>query len=56
MDINSGKAQTFASGIEDAHGLAISELGDLYVSQLGPKTVAKFSIPTEVVEEQQEQQ
>ncbi|CAD5211293.1 unnamed protein product [Bursaphelenchus xylophilus] len=47
MDINTGKANTIASGIEDAHSLAVSENGQIFVGQLGPKEVAEFELPTE---------
>ncbi|KAI6178085.1 Peptidylamidoglycolate lyase [Aphelenchoides besseyi] len=45
MDINSGKANTFARGITDAHSLALSDDGDIYVGQLSSNQVLKFSIP-----------
>ncbi|KAI6230122.1 Peptidylamidoglycolate lyase [Aphelenchoides fujianensis] len=45
MDMNSGKANTFARGIPDAHALALSDSGEIFVSQLGPSQVLKFSIP-----------
>ncbi|CAD5207621.1 unnamed protein product [Bursaphelenchus okinawaensis] len=47
MDINSGKANTIASGIEDAHALAVSDAGQIFVGQLGPREVSEFELPTE---------
>ncbi|KAI6182933.1 Peptidylamidoglycolate lyase [Aphelenchoides bicaudatus] len=45
MDMNSGKANTFAKGIPDAHAVALSKDGSIYVAQLDPSQVLKFSVP-----------
>ncbi|KAF7632963.1 hypothetical protein Mgra_00007666, partial [Meloidogyne graminicola] len=44
MDMNTGKAKSFAKGLVNAHSLAISENGDIYVSQIEPNQIIKFSI------------
>uniref|UniRef100_A0A1I8BXI8 peptidylamidoglycolate lyase n=1 Tax=Meloidogyne hapla TaxID=6305 RepID=A0A1I8BXI8_MELHA len=46
MDMNTGRANSFAKGLENAHALAISENGDIYVSQIEPNQIVKFSIAT----------
>ncbi|CAK5017502.1 unnamed protein product [Meloidogyne enterolobii] len=46
MDMNTGRANSFAKGLENAHALAISDNGDIYVSQIEPNQIVKFSIST----------
>lgn len=45
MDMNTGRANTFVRGIENAHALALSEEGEIFVAQLDPSQVLKFSVP-----------
>jgi len=45
MDMNTGSANTFVRGIENAHALALSEEGEIFVAQLDPTQVLKFSVP-----------
>jgi len=45
MDMNTGKASTFVRGIPNAHALALSEEGEIFVAQLDPAQVLKFSVP-----------
>jgi len=47
MDMNTQRATTIAKDIPDAHALAVSSDGDIYVAQLNPSQVMKFSVPTE---------
>ncbi|KAM3722349.1 putative peptidyl-alpha-hydroxyglycine alpha-amidating lyase pgal-1 [Dirofilaria immitis] len=44
MDMNNGKANTFIKGIENAHCLAISDDGIVYVGQTGPKQIVQISL------------
>ncbi|GMT02123.1 hypothetical protein PENTCL1PPCAC_24297, partial [Pristionchus entomophagus] len=39
MDMNTGKANTFLKGIENAHALAISDEGKVYVGQMNPNQI-----------------
>jgi peptidylamidoglycolate lyase len=45
MDMNTGRANTFAKGLENAHALALSDHGDIYVAQMNPNQIVKFSVP-----------
>ena len=45
MDMNTGRANTFAKGLENAHALALSDAGDIYVAQMRPNQIVKFSVP-----------
>lgn len=45
MDMNTGRANTFVRGIPNAHALALSEDGEIFVAQLNPTQVLKFSVP-----------
>jgi len=45
MDMNTGRANTFAKGLENAHAVALSDNGDIYVSQINPNQIVKFSVP-----------
>uniref|UniRef100_A0A915EJ59 peptidylamidoglycolate lyase n=1 Tax=Ditylenchus dipsaci TaxID=166011 RepID=A0A915EJ59_9BILA len=47
MDMNTGKANTFAKGLQNAHALALNEFGDIFVSQINPNQIVKFSVPAE---------
>ncbi|CAG9540361.1 unnamed protein product [Cercopithifilaria johnstoni] len=44
MDMNSGKTDTFVKGIENAHCLAISDNGIVYVGQTEPKQIVQLSL------------
>ncbi|KAL3997393.1 NHL repeat family protein [Acanthocheilonema viteae] len=44
LDMNNGKASTFVKGIENAHCLAISNDGIVYVGQLEPKQIVQISL------------
>ncbi|VDN08398.1 unnamed protein product [Thelazia callipaeda] len=44
MDMNSGKANSFVKGIENAHCLAISEDGTVYVGQTKPEQIVELSL------------
>lgn len=44
MDMNTGRANSFAKGLENAHAVALSNTGDIYVSQMQPSQIVKFSI------------
>ncbi|CAB3408719.1 unnamed protein product [Caenorhabditis bovis] len=44
IDMNSGTTNTFAKGIENAHALAISAEGNVFVSQLEPSRILKLSL------------
>jgi peptidylamidoglycolate lyase len=46
MDMNTGRANTFAKGLENAHALALSDAGDIYVAQMRPNQIVKFSVPS----------
>ncbi|KAL3103281.1 hypothetical protein niasHS_002467 [Heterodera schachtii] len=46
MDMNTGKANSFAKGLANAHAVALSDGGDIFVSQLEPRQIVKFSIPS----------
>uniref|UniRef100_A0A914GWT2 Aspartylglucosaminidase n=1 Tax=Globodera rostochiensis TaxID=31243 RepID=A0A914GWT2_GLORO len=46
MDMNTGKAKSFAKGLENAHAIALSDNGDIFVSQLEPKQIIKLSVPS----------
>jgi peptidylamidoglycolate lyase len=48
MDMNTGMANTFAKGLENAHALAINDFGDIFVSQINPNQIIKFSVPNEI--------
>jgi hypothetical protein len=43
MDVNNGKAHTFAKGIGNAHSLAISDTGTVYIGQIGPNQIVQVS-------------
>lgn len=49
IDLNTGRANTFDEGIENAHSVAINENGDLFVSQLEPSQIIKFNFPVEAL-------
>jgi DNA-binding beta-propeller fold protein YncE len=49
MDMNTGRANTFARGLENAHALTLSDNGDIYVAQINPNQIVKFSVPRESV-------
>ncbi|KAK6105108.1 NHL repeat family protein [Brugia pahangi] len=44
MDMNNGKTKTFVRGIENAHSLAISDDGIVYVGQTGPKQIVQIPL------------
>ncbi|VDK87558.1 unnamed protein product [Onchocerca ochengi] len=44
LDMNNGKANTFIKGIENAHCLAISDDGTIYVGQTAPKQIVQISL------------
>ncbi|VDK86559.1 unnamed protein product [Litomosoides sigmodontis] len=44
LDMNNGKAKTFIKGIENAHCLAISDDGVVYVGQTEPKQIVQISL------------
>jgi len=44
MDMQTGKASTFAKGIENAHALAVSDEGQIFVGQTGPNQIVKLSL------------
>jgi len=44
MDMDTGKANTFANGIENAHTLAVSDDGQVYVGQIGPNQIVKLAL------------
>lgn len=48
MDMNSGQANTFAKGLENAHALAINDFGDIFISQIYPNQIVKFSVPNQI--------
>jgi DNA-binding beta-propeller fold protein YncE len=50
MDMNTGRANTFAKGLENAHALALGDNGDIYVAQMYPNQIVKFSIAQESME------
>jgi len=50
MDINSGRVNTFAEGLDNVHAIAVSENGDIFVSQMEPSQIIKFKLPIEEVE------
>ncbi|TKR92978.1 hypothetical protein L596_007520 [Steinernema carpocapsae] len=41
MDMNTGKANVFLKGVENAHSLAIGNDGSVYIAQLGPNQILK---------------
>jgi len=45
MDMNTGRANTFVRGIQNAHALSLNEDGEIFVAQLDPTQVLKFSVP-----------
>jgi len=51
MDMNTGRANTFAKGLENAHALALGDNGDIYVAQMNPNQVVRFSVPVQQVAE-----
>uniref|UniRef100_A0A914C064 peptidylamidoglycolate lyase n=1 Tax=Acrobeloides nanus TaxID=290746 RepID=A0A914C064_9BILA len=46
MDMDTGKANTFAKGIENAHALAVSEDGNVFIGQIGPNQIVKLALST----------
>jgi len=50
MDIMTGKVHTLAKGLENAHSIVINDDGDIFVSQMDPSQVIKFSFPVEAME------
>jgi len=44
MDMDTGKANTFAKGIENAHALAVSEDGYVFIGQLSPNQIVKLAL------------
>ncbi|KAI1721589.1 NHL repeat domain-containing protein [Ditylenchus destructor] len=48
MDMNTGRANTFAKGLENAHALALNDFGDIFISQMNPNQIVKFSVPEEL--------
>jgi len=47
MDMNTGRANTFAKGLENVHALALNDFGDIFISQINPNQIVKFSVPAE---------
>ncbi|VDL79995.1 unnamed protein product [Nippostrongylus brasiliensis] len=45
MDMTNGKANTFIKGIENAHSLAISDEGTVFISQMHPNQIIQISLP-----------
>nr|CDJ90479.1 NHL repeat domain containing protein [Haemonchus contortus] len=45
MDMANGKADTFIKGIENAHSLAISDDGTVFISQMHPNQIIQISLP-----------
>lgn len=45
MDINSGRVNTFAEGLDNVHAIAIADNGDVFVSQMEPSQIIKFKLP-----------
>jgi len=44
MDIQTGKASTFAKGIENAHSLAVGDDGQVFIGQIGPNQIVKLTL------------
>jgi len=44
MDMDTGKANTFAKGIENAHTLAVSEDGHVFIGLIGPNQILKLAL------------
>uniref|UniRef100_F1L7K5 peptidylamidoglycolate lyase n=1 Tax=Ascaris suum TaxID=6253 RepID=F1L7K5_ASCSU len=44
MDMNTGKANTFVKGIENAHALEVSDDGTVYIAQIGPNQIVQLSL------------
>jgi len=44
MDVNTGKAQTYAKGIESPHDLAITDSGTVFIGEIGPNRILKLSL------------
>ncbi|KHN79475.1 putative peptidyl-alpha-hydroxyglycine alpha-amidating lyase F21F3.1 [Toxocara canis] len=44
MDMNTGKANTFIKGIENAHALEVSDDGMVYIAQIGPNQIVQLSL------------
>ncbi|KJH53351.1 NHL repeat protein [Dictyocaulus viviparus] len=47
MDMNTGKANTFIEGIENAHALTVSDDGTVYISQMHPNQIIQISLPNQ---------
>ncbi|KAK0425848.1 hypothetical protein QR680_009425 [Steinernema hermaphroditum] len=41
MDMNTGKASVFLTGVENAHSLAIANDGSVYIAQIGPNQILR---------------
>jgi len=50
MDIMTGKVYTLAKGLDNAHSITINDNGDIFVSQMDPSQIVKFSFPAEAME------
>jgi len=44
MDVNTGKAQTYAKGIESPHDLAITDSGTVFIGEIGPNRILKLPL------------
>jgi len=44
MDMNSGKASTFAKGIDHAHALAVTSSGQVFVARLDPHEIVEIAL------------
>uniref|UniRef100_A0A914XQF4 peptidylamidoglycolate lyase n=1 Tax=Plectus sambesii TaxID=2011161 RepID=A0A914XQF4_9BILA len=44
MDVNTGKAQTYAKGIESPHDLAITDSGTVFIGEIGPNRILKLQL------------
>jgi len=44
MDMDTGKASTFAKGIENAHCITIADDGHVFIGQLGPNQIVKLAL------------
>jgi len=44
MDVNNGKASTYAKGIESPHDLAITDSGTVFIGEIGPNRILKLPL------------
>jgi len=44
FDLSTGKARTYAKGIENAHALAISDDGQVFIGQIGPNQIVRMAL------------